>query len=74
MTVGIEEYQAGTEIQAIEGHGASFWTRTARVGTKLKTGSLQSYFLKVSWRQHFQDTIPATDASHRCQIAMVPNR
>ena len=33
-------------------HGASFWTQTARLATKLPGGAEQSYFLKVALGEH----------------------
>ncbi|KAK8008098.1 hypothetical protein PG991_010649 [Apiospora marii] len=38
----------GSEIMGISAHGASFWTRTARLDTILD-GAKQSYFLKTSF-------------------------
>ena len=46
----ITAIQPGSEFQAIEGHGASFWTRTAKIDTELKDGTSVSYFLKVRKR------------------------
>lgn len=41
------ELPPGSEIRGMSPHGASFWTRTARIDTGLD-GARQSYFLKVS--------------------------
>jgi hypothetical protein len=52
----IQAIHPESEVLSIEGHGASFWTRTARVETKLKDGSSKACFLKVSrlggWRNY----------------------
>ncbi|PMD15266.1 hypothetical protein NA56DRAFT_710202 [Hyaloscypha hepaticicola] len=37
----------GSEVLSVKGHGASLWTRSARVDTKLAEGTLKSYFLKT---------------------------
>ncbi|KAH0556464.1 hypothetical protein GP486_005629, partial [Trichoglossum hirsutum] len=42
------ELPEGAEILAVSGHGASFWTRTARIDAKLPGDSLKAYFLKVA--------------------------
>jgi len=42
------ELPAGTTILAAQGHGASNWTRTARVDTRSVDGVEKSYFLKVA--------------------------
>ncbi|KAI0815528.1 Fructosamine kinase-domain-containing protein [Xylaria sp. FL0064] len=40
----------GTKVSSVVAHGASFWTRTARVDGELD-GAEQSYFLKTSFGQ-----------------------
>ena len=37
----------GTSVISASSHGASFWTRTARVDAVLSDGSSKTYFLKV---------------------------
>ena len=41
---------AGCQIKGIAAHGASSWTRTARIDTTLN-GEKQSFFIKVSTRE-----------------------
>ncbi|KAK8123157.1 hypothetical protein PG984_011827 [Apiospora sp. TS-2023a] len=43
----LEKLPASSEIGSISAHGASFWTRTARLDTTLD-GAKQSFFLKTS--------------------------
>lgn len=43
------EFPPGTEIESIRPHGASYWTRTAEVSTRMADGTPRSYFLKVSY-------------------------
>ncbi|KAK7962920.1 uncharacterized protein PG986_003745 [Apiospora aurea] len=42
----VEKLPAGSQFEGILAHGASFWTRTARIDTTLD-GAKQSYFLKT---------------------------
>ncbi len=54
------ELPLGSQIVDVTPHGASFWTQTARLATKLPDGSDQIYFLKVfptSCRSHM-DGVP----------------
>ncbi|KAF7867445.1 uncharacterized protein EAF02_009636 [Botrytis sinoallii] len=37
-----------TEIESIDPHGTSYWTRTAELATVMPDGTSRSYFLKVS--------------------------
>lgn len=41
-------------IIATKGHGASYWSRTARIDVRLQSGEDKAYFLKVpvSLRDH----------------------
>lgn len=41
------ELPPGTEVTSITAHGASFWTRTARLDAQLGGGEKVQYFLKV---------------------------
>ncbi|KAM0806774.1 putative protein-ribulosamine 3-kinase [Seiridium cardinale] len=38
----------GSEVEGIIPHGASYWTRTAKISARKQDGSATSYFLKVS--------------------------
>ncbi|KAK8074470.1 hypothetical protein PG997_009133 [Apiospora hydei] len=42
----VEKLPPGSQIESISAHGASFWTRTARIDATLN-GAKQSYFLKT---------------------------
>ncbi|TVY87259.1 Ketosamine-3-kinase [Lachnellula willkommii] len=42
------KFPPGTKIESIRPHGASYWTRTAKISTQLADGTPRSYFLKVS--------------------------
>ncbi|KAI1264596.1 Fructosamine kinase-domain-containing protein [Xylariaceae sp. FL1019] len=44
----VAKLPAGIEVLSITAHGASFWTRTARLNTVLN-GTEQAYFLKTSF-------------------------
>jgi hypothetical protein len=43
------EFPPGTEIEGIRPHGASYYTRTAEVSTRMADGTPRSYFLKESY-------------------------
>ena len=47
------ELPEGTTITDIIAHGASFWTRTARLDA-LRNGELKEYFLKVKYLEFGQ--------------------
>ena len=47
------ELPPGTHVTNIASHGASFWTRTARLEAE-HSGSEQEYFLKVILPYNFQ--------------------
>ncbi|KAF8860964.1 hypothetical protein BDZ45DRAFT_724247 [Acephala macrosclerotiorum] len=42
------KFPLGTEIESIRPYGASYWTRTAEISTRMANGTPRSYFLKVS--------------------------
>ncbi|MDI1487169.1 MAG: hypothetical protein OHK93_006437 [Ramalina farinacea] len=47
-TIDTSELPAGTQAKSLNPHGASYWTRTARLLTLQEDGSEKSFFLKVS--------------------------
>lgn len=42
------ELPPGIKVEGIYPHGASYWTRTAKIVTEHADGSPKSYFIKVS--------------------------
>ena len=48
LELNFVDLPAGTIVLAASGHGASNWTRTARVDTRTPDDAEKSYFLKVS--------------------------
>ncbi|KAH8650076.1 Fructosamine kinase-domain-containing protein [Xylariales sp. PMI_506] len=48
----IDKLPIGSTIIDITPHGASFWTQTARLNTKLQDGTEQAYFVKVAIGEH----------------------
>ena len=64
---------AGTRVILAAGHGASFWTRTARVDTVLPDKTPMAFFLKVGDRKLLPPTFRYLRAlntdSSACQIA-----
>ncbi|KAK0516454.1 hypothetical protein JMJ35_001057 [Cladonia borealis] len=63
------ELPGGLEVLSIIPHAASYWTRTARIGTMQTDRSILSFFIKVAqgdvgramvgvWRIFFHDRSP----------------
>ncbi|KAI4630948.1 hypothetical protein J4E83_002474 [Alternaria metachromatica] len=44
----VEQLPPGCKVMGAKSHGASFWTRTARIDVQLADGTPKKYFLKVS--------------------------
>lgn len=42
------DFPTRSKVKDARSHGASFWTRTARIDVELADGTLKRYFLKVS--------------------------
>lgn len=42
-----KELPVGSEVKQVAAHGASHWTRTAKISTQTEDGISQSFFLKV---------------------------
>lgn len=51
------EFPSDTKIESIRPHGASYWTRTAKISTQMADGTPRSYFLKVSHTRHLKSRI-----------------
>lgn len=48
LTRYLQSFPTGTTVLGAQGHGASNWTRTARVDTRSVDGVEKSFFLKVA--------------------------
>jgi protein-ribulosamine 3-kinase len=58
---------SGSSVVAAAGHGASFWSQTARVDVQLEDGTEKIYFLKVT----HEHALPLRDPS-RSQMQLAP--
>ena len=63
----------GTTGESITAHGASNWTRTARLRTRLTDGSAKSFFLKVSFGQRGKEMMSGELASMTAICTATPN-
>jgi len=70
------DFPSGSKVVSAIPHGASFWTRTARVTIKLANGSTQFFFLKIGKDDFSRDMLRSeydgVNALYRIVPELVP--
>ena len=67
------DFPPGSKLLSAKTHGASFWTRTARVTVELADGSPQIFFLKIGKdRSMLQSEFEGVTALHSVVPELVP--
>jgi len=70
------DFPSGSKVVSAIPHGASFWTRTARVTVKLANGSAQLFFLKIGKDDFSRDMLRSeyegVNALYRIVPELVP--